>query len=184
MLTNNQWLALGLSLALALPVFLASGLYRAIFRYAGLAASIAVIKAMLIYDVLYAAVLIALDLPGMPRTLGKLQPLLLLLAVGASRALARFWLSGAYLSKIQSDALPKALIYGAGSAGYQLAGALANNKDMRAVDFLDSVRYLKRSGNRLIKSLKGLKLLWCLRVARNDASDEAGNLTRYELDRS
>ena len=76
-LTDNQWLAVGLSLALALPVFVASGLYRAIFRYAGLAASIAVTKAMLIYGGLYAAVLVALDLPGVPRTLGMLQPLLL-----------------------------------------------------------------------------------------------------------
>lgn len=136
-LTDNQWLAVGLSLALALPVFVASGLYRAIFRYAGLAASIAVIKAVLIYGVLYAAVLVALHLPGVPRTLGMLQPLLLLLAVGASRALARYWLSGAYLSKIQRGALPKVLIYGAGSAGHQLAGALANDNAMRAVGFLD-----------------------------------------------
>ena len=83
-LTDNQWLAVGLSLALALPVFVASGLYRAIFRYSGLAASIAVIKAMLIYGGLYAAVLAALDLPGVPRTLGILQPLLLLLAVELS----------------------------------------------------------------------------------------------------
>jgi FlaA1/EpsC-like NDP-sugar epimerase len=110
-LTDNQWLAVGLSLALALPVLVASGLYRAIFRYAGLAASVAVIKAMLIYGGLYAAVLAALDLPGVPRTLGMLQPLLLLLAVGASRALARFWLSGAYLSSVaihaRLDGLPR-----------------------------------------------------------------------------
>ena len=74
-LTDNQWLAVGLSLALALPVFVVSGLYRAIFRYAGLAASIAVVKAMFIYGGLYAAVLAALDLPDVPRTLGMLQPL-------------------------------------------------------------------------------------------------------------
>ena len=136
-LTDNQWLAMGLSLALALPVFVASGVYRAIFRYAGLAALITVIKAVLIYGVLYAAVLEALDLPGVPDTLGMLQPLLLLLAVGFKRVLLRYWLSGAYLSKIQRDALPRVLIYGAGSAGHQLAGALANDNAMRAVGFLD-----------------------------------------------
>jgi FlaA1/EpsC-like NDP-sugar epimerase len=155
-LTDEQWLAVGLSLALALPVFVASGLYRAIFRYAGLAASIAVIKAMLIYGGLYAAVLAALDLPGVPRTLGMLQPLLLLLAVGASRALARFWLSGAYLSKIQRGALPKVLIYGAGSAGYQLAGAMANNNDMRVVGFWILCGTLRDLATGSSSRLKGL----------------------------
>jgi FlaA1/EpsC-like NDP-sugar epimerase len=136
-LTYNQLFAVGLSLVLALPVFIALGFYRAIFRYSGFATFIVLIKAVLIYGVLYAAVLVALDLSGVPRTIGMLQPLLLLLAVGASRALARYWLSGAYLSKIKRGALSKVLIYGAGSAGYQLASALANDNDMRAVGFLD-----------------------------------------------
>src|SRR5665811_1286397 len=57
---GNQWLAIGLSLALALPVFVMFGLYRAIFRYAGLAALLAVTKAVLVYGVLYAALLACL----------------------------------------------------------------------------------------------------------------------------
>ena len=141
-LTGNQWLAVGLSLVLALPVFVVSGLYRAIFRYAGLAAAIAVIQAMFIYGGLYAAVLAALALPDVPRTLGILQPLLLLMAVGGSRAMARYWLSGSYLSRIKRGALPKVLIYGAGSAGNQLAAAMANSLEMRAVGFLDDNEHL------------------------------------------
>lgn len=132
-----QWLAVGLSLALALPIFIIFGLYRAVFRYAGVAAMVLVTKAVLIYGVAYAALLAALALPGVPRTLGLLQPLLLLLAVGASRALGRCWLSGEYVGRIKHKALTKVLIYGAGSAGRQLAGAMANNGSMRAVGFLD-----------------------------------------------
>lgn len=134
---GNQWLAVGLSPVLALPIFVVLGLYRAIFRYAGMAALIAVSKAIVIYGLLFIALLAVLALPGVPRTLGLLQPPLLLLAVGGSRAFARFWLSGGYLSQIKRDALPKVLIYGAGAAGSQLAAAMANSMEMRVVGFLD-----------------------------------------------
>ena len=136
-LTTNQWLAVGLSLVLALPVFVVSGLYRAIFRYAGLNALMAVTKAVFFYGVLYSFALTTLALPEVPRTLGLLQPLLLLLAVGSTRGLARYMLSGSYLSVIKRGILPKVLIYGAGNAGHQLAAAMANSMEMRAVGFLD-----------------------------------------------
>lgn len=141
-LGTSGWLAVWLSLTLALPVFAVSGLYRAIFRYAGWDALMAVIKAILFYGVLYAGLLAMLTLPGMPRTLGLLQPILLLLAVGASRALARYWFSGLYLSQRKRDDLPRVLIYGAGSAGRQLAAAIASGIQMRAVGYLDDDEHL------------------------------------------
>lgn len=134
---GNQWLAMALSPLLALPVFIISGLYRAIFRYAGMAALVTVFKAVFIYAVMYSLVLLVLALPGVPRTLGVSQSMLLLLAIGASRAITRYWLSGAYLSQIKRNSLPKVLIYGAGSAGHQLAAAMSSSMEMRAVGFLD-----------------------------------------------
>ncbi len=50
-----MWAALS-SVVLALPIFLSAGLYRAIFRYSGLSAMMAVGRAMLLYGVLFAAV--------------------------------------------------------------------------------------------------------------------------------
>jgi len=137
MLQGGQWSAVYLSLILALPVFVVMGLYRAIFRYAGVAALLTVTKAVLIYGVMYGTALTVLALPDVPRTVGLLQPLLLLLSVGASRALGRYLLSGEYVSRLKHMGFNRVLIYGAGSAGRQLAGAMANNKDMRAVGFLD-----------------------------------------------
>ncbi len=134
---GGQWLAVALSLSLALPIFVKMGLYRAIFRYAGVSALTTVTKAVFFYGVAYAALLAAMALPGVPRTLGLMQPLLLLLAVGASRALGRYCLSGEYLNHLQHRAVNKVLIYGAGSAGRQLAGAMANDRSMRAVGFFD-----------------------------------------------
>ncbi len=136
-LNHYQWVAVVLSIAVAIPIFITSGLYRTIFRYVGLAALMAVTKAAFIYSIFYAALLMLLRLPEVPRTLALIQPIFLLLLVGLSRALGRFWLSGEYLSRQKRDSLTQVLIYGAGSSGHQLAVALAGSMEMRAVGFLD-----------------------------------------------
>ena len=136
-LTGPAAFAAMTAIAVAIPVFIAFGLYQAIFRYAGWPALMTVTQACLIYGVLYAALFTVYGFPGVPRTIGLIQPILLLLAVGASRAVARFWLGGLLQSSQRSKALPATLIYGAGDAGMQLANAMANNLELRLVGFLD-----------------------------------------------
>jgi FlaA1/EpsC-like NDP-sugar epimerase len=125
------------SVVLALPIFITSGLYRAIFRYSGLPAMVAVGRAMLLYGLAFAAIFTFWGVDGVPRTIGLIQPLLLLVFVGASRAAARVWLGGLYHQHLRKAAMPQALIYGAGSAGRQLASAMANSPEMRVVGYLD-----------------------------------------------
>jgi FlaA1/EpsC-like NDP-sugar epimerase len=125
------------SVFLALPLFITSGLYRAIFRYSGLPAMMAVARAMLLYGLAFAAIFTFLSVDGVPRTVGLIQPMLLLMLVGASRAAARIWLGGLYHQQLRKAALPQALIYGAGSAGRQLASAMVNSPEIRVVGFLD-----------------------------------------------
>jgi FlaA1/EpsC-like NDP-sugar epimerase len=122
---------------LALPIFITSGLYRAIFRYSGLPAMVVVARAMLLYGVLYAGVFTVYGVAGVPRTVGLIQPVMLLLLVGASRAAARIWLGGLYHQQLRKGALPQVLIYGAGSAGRQLASAMSSSNEMRVVGLLD-----------------------------------------------
>jgi FlaA1/EpsC-like NDP-sugar epimerase len=125
------------SVVLALPLFITSGLYRAIFRYSGMPAMMAVVRAMLLYCVAFAAIFTFYSVDGVPRTVGLIQPLLLLLFVGASRAAVRIWLGGLYYQHLRKAALPQILIYGAGSAGRQLASAIASSHEMRVIGFLD-----------------------------------------------
>jgi FlaA1/EpsC-like NDP-sugar epimerase len=125
------------SVVLALPIFITSGLYRAIFRYSGLPAMVAMARAMLLYGVVFSAIFTFWGVDGVPRTVGLIQPILLLLLVGASRAAARVWLGGLYHQQLSKASLPQTLIYGAGSAGRQLASAMSNSAEIRVVGFLD-----------------------------------------------
>lgn len=130
-------LAGAVSIMLALPIFVTSGFYRAIFRYTGLPAMMAVARAMVLYTTAFAAVFTFWGIEGIPRTVGLIQPIMLLMLVGASRAAARIWLGGLYHQQLRKAALPQALIYGAGNAGRQLASAMVNSLEIHVVGFLD-----------------------------------------------
>lgn len=94
-------------------------------------------RAISIYGLLYTSIFTAIGVAGVPRTVGIIQPILLLLFVGASRALVRVWLGDQYLSILKRASRPKVLVYGAGTTGRQLVGAMANSNEMQVVGFLD-----------------------------------------------
>jgi FlaA1/EpsC-like NDP-sugar epimerase len=125
------------SAAFALPLFIVFGLYRAIFRYAGLPALLTVLKAVALYAVIYCFAFSVVGVPGVPRSVGVLQPLLLLLGVTLSRAFVRYWLGGIYQSIVGKEDSPRVMIYGAGSAGRQLAAALKTSPQLVVVGLLD-----------------------------------------------
>ncbi|MGA0571660.1 polysaccharide biosynthesis protein [Variovorax sp. VNK109] len=125
---GDQWKAYALSFVLALPVFLRFGLYRAIFRYTGIAAMAATVKAVALYGALLFVILVTMRWPMVPRSLGVLQPLIFLLLVAMSRALARFWLLDLVAKSGSRSARPRLLIYGAGAAGVQTANAVGTGQ--------------------------------------------------------
>jgi FlaA1/EpsC-like NDP-sugar epimerase len=130
-----QWAVYGVAPLIAVPVFVHFGLYRAIFRYTGQAALVATGKAIAVYAVVLSTVLFWLQWPGVPRSLGLLQPVLFLVLVGGSRAFARFWLAGVHSGP--DAGIARLLIFGAGTAGAQTAAALSVTSHYRLVGFAD-----------------------------------------------
>jgi len=120
---------------LAVPIFIRFGLYRAIFRYTGLAAMASTAKAIALYAILFFGALLHFRWLGVPRTVGLIQPILFLLLVGASRAMARFWLAGVGGKRRQAGG--RMLIYGAGEAGVQTALALGVSRQFVVLGFID-----------------------------------------------
>ena len=133
---ESVW-AVVMAIALALPIFIQLGLYRTILRYSGWPALILVARAVGIYGLSFAALFTAWGVNGVPRTIGLIQPLLLLIAIGGSRTAARYWLGGLDRATKTELNAQRVLIYGAGSAGRQLASAIFNSKEMRVVGYVD-----------------------------------------------
>lgn len=136
-LSGRAFWSVAVSVGIAIPLFVVSGLYLAIFRYSGWPALLTVARTVGIYGVLYASIFTAIGVTEVPRTVGIIQPILLLLFVGASRAFARVWLGDRYRSILKQAARPKVLIYGAGRSGRELSAAMGSSHEMQVVGFLD-----------------------------------------------
>lgn len=136
-LSGSYSAAVVISVLIALPIFSVAGLYRAIFRYSGGPALRMVVWATGIYGLIYTFLFTVIGVQGVPRTFGIIQPILLLLFVGLSRAMAAAWLGDHYLAILRRASRPKVLIYGAGSTGRQTLAAMASSREIQFVGFLD-----------------------------------------------
>lgn len=135
--SQHQWWPYVLAPVLAAPIFWRNGLYRAVFRHSGMAAMRALVFAVTLYAVLFFGILVLVSWPDIPRSIGLLQPLILMLMVGGSRAAARQWLSSLSAGQRRDMQVSRLLIYGAGSAGVQIANAIATSHEFKLVGFVD-----------------------------------------------
>ncbi|WIF65910.1 nucleoside-diphosphate sugar epimerase/dehydratase [Metapseudomonas otitidis] len=142
----------------AIPLFINFGLYRAVLRYFGSSALLTIFNAVSL-STLILAVVIYLVRPDelMPRSVIFIYWWLCLFFIGGLRLLMRQYFTGSFFSDfsfLSDDRLPKVAIYGAGSAGNQLAAALRMGKAMRPVAFIDDDESL---ADRVIAGLKVYK---------------------------
>jgi FlaA1/EpsC-like NDP-sugar epimerase len=135
--TKEPFYPIIVALALALPIFMTFGLYRAIFRYAGTEALLAIARAVAVYAVPFTVIYTMMGVAGVPRTVGLIQPILLFLMIGATRAFGRMILGETYLARWRAKDMPHVMIYGAGAAGRQLASAISTSREMRLSGFVD-----------------------------------------------
>ena len=129
--------ALAYALTISFPIFLIFGLYRNIFRYSGLNSLLNVAKALLIYSIIYGTFLSIFGVQGIPRTIGLIQPLLLLLLIISWRVLVRFLLRTLNNKHYAKKDITNAFVYGSGEAGRQLVKAMQDSKEISIKGFLD-----------------------------------------------
>ncbi|CDF85224.1 nucleotide sugar epimerase/dehydratase WbpM [Pseudomonas knackmussii B13] len=143
---EHSWLFFAAPL-IAIPLFIRFGMYRAVMRYLGNDALIAIGKAVTIAALVLSLVVYwnrAVTVM-VPRSLVFNYWWLSLLMVGGLRLAMRQYFMGDWYSAVQAvpffskqdDGLTKVAIYGAGSAGNQLVAALRLGRAMRPVAFID-----------------------------------------------
>lgn len=126
------------AVVLFVPVFVRMGLYRAVFRYAGLRALVTTATAVAIYGTLFFVVVLFARWRGVPRSIGLIQPIVFLLLAGGWRLLVRYLLLETMVPQDAEQAKGRLLIYGAGAAGVQTASALSVMRQFSVRGFVDN----------------------------------------------
>ncbi len=158
---GHAWLFL-LAPVLAIPLFIRIGMYRAVMRYLGNEALIAIAKAVTLSSLLLAlAIYLYQDAPALiPRSLVFNYWWISLMLLGGLRLMLRQYVLGDWYRGVlggpfgQDGGLTRVAIYGAGAAGNQLAAALRMGRAMRPVAFIDDDSDI---ANRVIAGLKVYK---------------------------
>lgn len=144
-LGGHAWL-FGVAPLIAVPFFIRFGMYRAVMRYFGNDALMAIAKAVTLSALLLSlAVYWRTDAPKViPRSMVFNYWWLSLFLIGGLRLMMRQYFMGDWFSpdsltkfKGRDVSLPKVAVYGAGAAGNQLVAALRLGRGMRPVAFID-----------------------------------------------
>jgi FlaA1/EpsC-like NDP-sugar epimerase len=131
---------------IAIPLFIRFGMYRAVMRYFGNDALIAIVKAVSLSSLILGFVVYwySNHQSVVPRSIIFNYWWLSLIMVGGLRLAMRQYFLGDWFAAAQhvpftnrEDGLPRVAIYGAGAAGNQLVAALRMGRVMRPVAFID-----------------------------------------------
>jgi FlaA1/EpsC-like NDP-sugar epimerase len=154
--SGSQWLLFLINPLIAVPIFVRLGLYHAIIRYIGGQVLWVISQAVTASSFAFALLVFYGNIAVIPKTVPIINWLILLLLVGGSRFIARWWIADAYARKggdIAKDCFSKkVIIYGAGNAGMQLVSALICARELKPVAFIDDDKHLHR------KKVHGLRI--------------------------
>ena len=119
------------------PIAWWSSVYRSIIRFSGgrTMAGLGAACALLTVPMFVAFTLVGV--PGVPRTVGLIHPILYLSLLAISRMAMRFALTEILHNGPKGQVRRNVLVYGAGRAGQQLALSLRHEPHMSVVAFLD-----------------------------------------------
>ena len=120
-----------------IPLFSIFGMYKLVFRYAGVQTLVSVVKAVTVYSMISVMVITLLGMPGIPRTIGIIQPLLVFFLITSLRLFTALWLGESFAQFFRSQARRNVMIYGAGASGQELANSLVVSNDAWPVAFID-----------------------------------------------
>ena len=126
-----------IALVIMFAAFFVTDVYRAIFRYAGRGTMRTLMRAGLIYGTAMTLLLTFYAIDGVPRTLGVIQPIIMMAMIAVSRLVARYLMVDLLGRMSFAGKIRNMMIYGAGDAGQQLASSLSSEPSVRLIGYLD-----------------------------------------------
>ena len=179
----------------AIPIFIKFGLYRAIVRYIGFRALWVIVQAVTLFALFWGVIVLLSGIQGIPRSVIIINWVTGTLLIGGSRAIGRWWFSTKSKSDyLKSNNYKNVLVYGAGSAGVQLATALNYSNELNPVAFIDDDSsllghqimglkiYPSRSLEKVIESMKIQEILLAMPSLTRTRQNEIINyLDSYSL---
>ena len=179
----------------AIPIFIKFGLYRAIVRYIGFKALWVIVQAVSLYALVWGVIVLLSGAQGVPRSVILINWILGMLLIGGSRIIGRWWFSDKKSYSVNAfDKRKNVLVYGAGSAGIQLATALTYSQELNPIAFIDDEPTLSNhqimglkvhSSNNLGELVASMKieevLLAIPSVSRNRRNEIINNLEPYPV---
>lgn len=126
-----------IALALWAPIYIGFGTYRTIFRFAGSGTMMSLARVTAIYAIPISALSMIWTIPGVPRTIGLIVPIIFFLLLCFSRIFARYIIVDVLSQRDFVGEPRRVLIYGAGSSGKQLASSLRHEPGMLLMGFVD-----------------------------------------------
>jgi len=179
----------------AIPIFIKFGLYRAIVRYIGFKALWVIVQAVSLYALVWGVIALLSGVQGVPRSVILINWILGMLLIGGSRIIGRWWFSDKKSYSVNAfDKRKNVLVYGAGSAGIQLATALTYSQELNPIAFIDDEPtlsnhqimglkvYSSNNLGELVASMKIEEVLLAIPSASRDRRNEIiNNLEPYPV---
>jgi FlaA1/EpsC-like NDP-sugar epimerase len=132
-IANGWWLFFAAP-AIAVPIFIRMGLYRAVLRYVGSRALFTIAKAVSILTLILLALVVMSETRGVPRSVFFSFWLISLSAIGGGRIILRSYIYTYTRRKIVKQPVA---VYGAGSSGAELVKAMQSGWKYEPVAIFD-----------------------------------------------
>lgn len=156
------------SLGTWLPIFVIRGIYRSVVRFMGSRTMVGIATSCALMAGILSIFFMVGTVPGVPRTVAVIQPMVFAGLLMMSRLVARYALFDLLNQRRYAGPRSRVLIYGAGSAGRQLAVSLRHEPGTILLGYIDDDERLRG------QHLDGVRI--------HGSGDVAGLIVRFEAD--
>lgn len=117
--------------------------YRSVVRFSGYHTIASLMRSCVLMAAVLTAILLVVRIPGVPRTLAVICPLVFFIALAGQRLLLADFIVTAVRNPRNRPRRKRVLIFGAGWAGQQLSISMRQDRSMKIVGFVDANESLR-----------------------------------------